>query len=279
MKRILVLAAGILALSACNDDADEDPTLAQYNADIRTIDNYLSENGISAEVDANTGIRYVVEEAGTGLLYYYNADSLQIDIKEEVLSTGEVYRDEDDVVVTSLINGAITALTKIQEGGKVTAYIPSFYAYGSAGTSKVEPNQVIKAELGLDSLFNNRMRNELDSIDNVLGREGITPLVHPTGIRYTINQGSGAQPTRSSSVTVNYAGRILGNVTDFDSGQSVTFSLSGLITGWQVMIPELKVGGSITMYLPSTFGYGRSGQGSIPANAILVFDIELLGTN
>ena len=49
MKRILVLAAGILALSACNDDADEDPTLAQYNADIRTIDNYLSENGISAE--------------------------------------------------------------------------------------------------------------------------------------------------------------------------------------------------------------------------------------
>ena len=96
------------------------------------------------------------------------------------------------------------------------------------------------------------------------------------GFYYTIQKpGSGEKPTVCSTVSVNYEGHLT-NGTRFDSGQDVKFGLNQLIVGWQEGIPLIAPGGRVTLYLPPSLAYGDQEQGEIPANSILIFQIDLL---
>lgn len=101
---------------------------------------------------------------------------------------------------------------------------------------------------------------------------------HSSGLYYQIDEpGSGGSPDPSATVRVNYRGFLLdGTVFDQSGNDPSTFALSGLIEGWQIGIPLLQRGGSGTFYLPAALGYGASGTSGIPANSVIVFDIELV---
>lgn len=111
-----------------------------------------------------------------------------------------------------------------------------------------------------------------------LEANNLDAIKHDSGLYYLItDEGSGDSPTVSSTVEVFYKGYFTdGSVFDQTSGAPVTFSLSGLITGWQYGIPLIKEGGSITLFLPSALGYGTSGSGSVSPNTVLIFDIDLV---
>lgn len=99
-----------------------------------------------------------------------------------------------------------------------------------------------------------------------------------SGLYYVIkSQGTGKQPTSSSSVTVNYKGYLTnGSVFDQSKAAGVSFALTGVIKGWQEGIPYFKKGGKGMLLIPSALGYGAQVQADIPANSVLIFDIELL---
>lgn len=100
-----------------------------------------------------------------------------------------------------------------------------------------------------------------------------------SGLYYIITkEGTGDNPPASSTVTVKYKGYLLdGTVFDETSGSSTaTFPLFNLIQGWQEGIPLLKKDGKGTFLIPSYLGYGSSPVGSIPANSVLIFEIELV---
>ena len=62
-----------------------------------------------------------------------------------------------------------------------------------------------------------------------------------------------------------------------DRGTPFSFTLGGnVIAGWNQGVVGMKVGGKRTLIIPSSLGYGATGSGTIPANAALVFDVELL---
>ncbi|HEV7230663.1 MAG TPA: FKBP-type peptidyl-prolyl cis-trans isomerase [Bacteroidia bacterium] len=98
-----------------------------------------------------------------------------------------------------------------------------------------------------------------------------------TGLYYQIDvQGTGAQATSSSTVTVVYNGYLTdGTVFDHSNASGITCALSSVIQGWQQGIPLFKVGGRGKLLIPSALGYGTQGSGSIPPNAVLIFDISL----
>ncbi|WP_183561985.1 FKBP-type peptidyl-prolyl cis-trans isomerase [Mucilaginibacter sp. SP1R1] len=98
-----------------------------------------------------------------------------------------------------------------------------------------------------------------------------------TGLYYQIlNPGTGTtNPTLSSTVTVSYTGTLL-NGTQFDASTGYTQSLSLLIPGWKIGLPLIKSGGSILLIIPSALAYGNNQVGSIPANSVLVFTINLI---
>jgi FKBP-type peptidyl-prolyl cis-trans isomerase FkpA len=107
-------------------------------------------------------------------------------------------------------------------------------------------------------------------------------IIHPESkIRYTISEiGTGLSPIEvTDTVVVDYEGWLLDTQEVFDSGTSFAIQLGSTISGWQIMLREMKEGDKFTIYLPSVYGYGTKGVGSIPPNANLVFDIKLIRIN
>jgi peptidylprolyl isomerase len=93
--------------------------------------------------------------------------------------------------------------------------------------------------------------------------------------------GTGAAVQPDATVDVDYTGAVAATGTIFqsslDSGQPISFPLSGVIPGWTQGIPGMKVGGTRRLLIPAALAYGAnppSGSG-IPANADLVFDVTL----
>jgi FKBP-type peptidyl-prolyl cis-trans isomerase FkpA len=116
---------------------------------------------------------------------------------------------------------------------------------------------------------------EIAALKAYISGAGITANEDPRGFFYKIDiTGTGNKPTACSGVTVDYTGKLT-NGTQFDAGSNVSFNLSQLILGWQLGIPLLNSGGTITLYLPPSFGYGPNANGSIPGNSILIFTVKL----
>lgn len=95
--------------------------------------------------------------------------------------------------------------------------------------------------------------------------------------------GTGAVAVSGQKVTVHYTGTLT-NGSKFDSsldrGQPFSFPLGAgrVIRGWDEGVAGMKVGGKRKLVIPPEMGYGARGfPPVIPANATLVFEIELLG--
>lgn len=88
--------------------------------------------------------------------------------------------------------------------------------------------------------------------------------------------GNGVFPTLDSEVTVQYKGYLSNDkVFDQTDGSPVTFPLNAVIQGWQIGLPYFSEGGSGKLLIPSELGYGSQKAGDIPANSVLIFDIQL----
>ena len=102
-----------------------------------------------------------------------------------------------------------------------------------------------------------------------------------SGLQYKIvKKADGAQPKPTDVVTVHYTGKLT-NGTTFDSsvdrGSPIDLPVSGVIPGWVEGLQLMHVGEKVELYIPSDLAYGaQSPSPAIPANSVLVFDLELL---
>ncbi|WP_407936139.1 FKBP-type peptidyl-prolyl cis-trans isomerase [Gemmata algarum] len=101
---------------------------------------------------------------------------------------------------------------------------------------------------------------------------------------WDVKEGKGDAVKAGATVTIHYTGWLTDDkATVFDSsvtrGEKVTFSLDDLIKGWQEGIPGMKPGGVRRLKIPAELGYGVRARGKIPANSVLVFEIELFESN
>ncbi len=104
-----------------------------------------------------------------------------------------------------------------------------------------------------------------------------------SGLKYVdLKVGKGHSPKSGQEVTVHYVG-MLTNGTKFDSsrdrGMPFTFTIGQqqVIPGWDEGVMTMKIGGLRKLIVPPSLGYGPGGQGPIPPNATLIFEVELLG--
>jgi FKBP-type peptidyl-prolyl cis-trans isomerase FkpA len=91
--------------------------------------------------------------------------------------------------------------------------------------------------------------------------------------------GTGQRPSIRDTVTLHYEGTFVdGEVFDssYQRNEPATFPLQALIRAWQLAVPQMAVGDTIEIAVPSSLGYGPVGRGPIPGNATLLFRIELL---
>jgi FKBP-type peptidyl-prolyl cis-trans isomerase FkpA len=119
--------------------------------------------------------------------------------------------------------------------------------------------------------------NEVQELKDFLSANGISATQHCSGLFYTITQeGSGAKATPCNYIVFNYEGKLTNGSVFQKTDAPAGLYLSQLITGFKNGIPYIKKGGKITLYIPPTLGYGNNPQPNIPANSILIFDVELL---
>ncbi|MBY0572922.1 MAG: FKBP-type peptidyl-prolyl cis-trans isomerase [Undibacterium sp.] len=152
-------------------------------------------------------------------------------------------------------------------GGKRTLIIPSAMGYGERGAGNVIPP-------GADLIF------DIELLDV------ITP---PSLEKIDKKIGKGKEATAGQQVSVHYTGWLRDSEAkdqhgkEFDSSIKrgpFSFKLGAheVILGWDQGVAGMKIGGKRTLIIPAALAYGSRevGNGLIPANSDLVFDVELL---
>ena len=133
--------------------------------------------------------------------------------------------------------------------------------------------------------------NSSSSLPEVSGANGAKPTISaPAGSppstleKKDIFVGDGKEAVDSSILEVHYtlmawsSGVLV--ESSWDSGQTATFPLSGVIAGWQQGIPGMKEGGRRLLVIPPDLGYGAQGAGgAIGPNETLIFVVDLVSVS
>lgn len=134
-------------------------------------------------------------------------------------------------------------------------------------------------------------------IEEYIKKNNLKTQVTASGLHYIITkEGTGDKPAKGDIVKVNYAGKLLDGKVVFDTSVeevakanninqpgrkfepfSFTLGVGQVIKGWDEGIALLKKGTKATLIIPSPYAYGPQGNPpTIPANAVLLFDVELV---
>ena len=108
--------------------------------------------------------------------------------------------------------------------------------------------------------------------------EGV--VTTPSGLQYkVIAPGKGNKPTDADVVLINYKGALT-NGRVFDQNQQVPMEVSGVVPGFSEALKLMSPGAKYQIWIPPALGYGAEAKGDeatgIPANSVLVFDLDLI---
>lgn len=120
---------------------------------------------------------------------------------------------------------------------------------------------------------------DLNLIEDYLATNNINAEVTESGLHYVIEEeGNGMFPTLEDEVSVSYRGYLLNGDTfdETEENMPVSFVLGNLIFGWQEGLQLFPAGSKGKLFIPSGLGYGSLARPGIPANSVLLFDIELV---
>ena len=147
----------------------------------------------------------------------------------------------------------------------------------AAAFDKVREEQVRK----MDALNDAAAKAGAEFLAENAKREGVQ--VTESGLQYeviTAAAADSAMPTAEDTVRVHYHGTLVDG-TVFDSsverGDPAQFPVTGVIRGWVEALQMMRVGDKWKLTIPAELAYGaRSPSPRIPANSVLVFEVELL---
>jgi FKBP-type peptidyl-prolyl cis-trans isomerase FkpA len=114
-------------------------------------------------------------------------------------------------------------------------------------------------------------------IKDYLVSHNLTAQSTSSGLYYIIEKPGGTNhPDLNSVVVANYKGYFTDDAVFEQSTSAATFGLNAVIKGWQEGLQLIGVKGKIKLFVPSALAYGSTGKGSVPANTVIIFDVELL---
>lgn len=115
-----------------------------------------------------------------------------------------------------------------------------------------------------------------DEIQDYLDKNKLVAQKTDEGLYYIIEiPGNDTKPKVNSDIRVKYKGTLVDG-TVFDENEDFEVNLSNVIAGWRRGMVLFGEGGKGKLLIPPSLGYGDQEVGSIPANSVLIFDVELL---
>ena len=109
------------------------------------------------------------------------------------------------------------------------------------------------------------------------GSAGGCKTVTASGLGYSVvKAGEGAKPTDTDVVLVNYKGTLAADGKEFDANQRTPFPVSQVVPGFSEGLKLMQKGSTYKLCIPAALGYGAQSTGPIPANADLIFSVDLI---
>lgn len=284
---MLVLSALFISCLSEGEDPNKD-----LNNEVNVIDAYLTKSGASADdiVYDRSGIRFYFLGYGNGIVpregqkvNYSVTGSILTSIGPSApfINTSKL---EDIKDITP--EGLKFALSFMLEGSAALVYVPSRYAYGAKGepTMGIPANAIIEYRITLDEVTRTttqqtRFEQDTAAFKDFFVAKSIDDVIeHPSGLLYTVDvSASGESPKTYHPVTFEYKLRTLASPDNVIESSTLSNVIPyGLIDGFKIGLQEMSVGETFTFYVPSGMAYGPAGQGSIPANANLIFEVKLI---
>jgi FKBP-type peptidyl-prolyl cis-trans isomerase FkpA len=239
----MLIGVAALALTACQDEKAETKDVAAKTAQVDIAS--LSE----------------MKKAS-----YAIGQNMAADIVNNIERSKEMGIDLDiDMVIT-----AFNERAKGREGLTQDEVNASFQALQAKHREAQEQKQ------NADASVNVEKGNAF--LETYKAKEGVK--VTESGLAYrVITEGKGAQPAATDKVKVHYKGTLIDGKqfdSSYDRGQPATFGLNQVIKGWTEGLQLMKEGAKFEFAIPPAIGYGSRGTQSIPANSVLIFEVELL---
>lgn len=232
-------------------------------------------------VQTTSGLRYAVIEPGDGTMLIPN---MRVRIHytgyfEDMSIFDSSFQREEPIDFTlgkgMVIRGWEEGISKLRVGDKARLWIPYHLAYGEQGRGPIPPasNLIFDVQV-IDAEEVKRPRP--------YPVDGLELQQTESGLQYFIVQeGQGDQPQTGQMVTVHYTGFLInGNIFDssVERGTPFRFLLGRgqVIAGWDEGIALMQKGAKYRFIIPPELAYGQRATGPIPANATLIFDVELI---
>ena len=172
--------------------------------------------------------------------------------------------------------GLEEGVSTMSVGGQRQLLIPPELAFGDTGSASVPPNATLIIEVTLLNIVPLPEPAVFPEVDESEYEETASGLQY-----YDIEIGEGASPLPGQQVQVHYTGWLTDG-TKFDSsidrGLPFPFPLGvgSVIPGWDEGVSTMQIGGIRLLRIPSELAYGPQGNGDIPPNATLIFEVRLL---
>ena len=163
------------------------------------------------------------------------------------------------------------------------------FAKGVEAVYKQEKPEICcdEAKKIINEFFSN-LQDEIAETNKQAGKEFLAEnakrsgvVVLPSGLQYEVlAEGKGRKPKVTDKVQCHYHGTLIdGQVFDssIQRGTPAVFGVNQVIPGWVEALQLMPEGSRWKLYIPSDLAYGEQGAGgSIPANATLIFEVELI---
>jgi FKBP-type peptidyl-prolyl cis-trans isomerase FkpA len=297
-KRVLMFLSAVvvaLVMAACSDNGSAENPNDRLEAETASIDSYLTGKGVTAIKDV-TGVRVVIYKMGEGFPAK-KTSTVEVDYTGRLFPDGVSFDEgtAKDQALSKYIPGWQIALGLLPEGSRARIYIPSYWAYGTAGYNSIPGNATLEFDISFKKLVRTsaelqRLGTDSVAIDKYLTDKGIEAVKDTLGLRYVINeQGGGAKPTLYSKIKVKLAYKLLtddtkvvGEVTFEPDDNYDSRPANQISDGIKRMLTKMPVGSKVTLYMPSLMAFGPYGATSgdnnqvIPANANVIVDLNLI---
>lgn len=263
MKKIIIIALSLLVISVNAQEKVKSEKVKKPKT-----------------VKTASGLEYTIKEKGTGkkaqvgdkVVVHYTGKLTNDTVFDSSVSRGQPFTFK--LGAGQVIKGWDEAFQILQVGDKATIKLGPELGYGERAMGKIPANSTL--------IFDVELIDVIEGIRpyDVKGKDTITT---PSGLKYIIVQAnkSGEQVVAGSKVTANY-NAYLKDGTMFDSSIERNQPLKSIVgkgklfPGLDEGFTLLRKGEKAKLLIPSKLAFGEKGSGPIPANADIVFDVEVV---
>jgi peptidylprolyl isomerase len=292
LRNGLVAVAVVVGLAACSPAAPKLDATDPYRAFSDANGKWVGWNHKAKGVQKTEhGVEYIVVSKGKDpkAPYPSPADRVEVNYDGRLAATGEKFDSSYDAGepaafrLNQVIPGWTEGLQKMQPGDQVMFWIPSALGYGARGAGgrippdadlmfRVELNKIVPALAADAAAWKKAQPWPQNSVDVKRTSSGLEYFVIESG------KGDRPSPTDSDIAKVQFEGRLDDGglaATTLDDQEAQYFPINQLVPGWAEALKLMHPGDHWMVHIPSSLMYGAEGDGRIPPNANVTFEVFL----